>query len=73
MHDAHLNATPLRAQRNARLDAELHKLRASQRNTSEPTLMVEVASLKAKNDELVNRLHRCPAYIHVCVCVCVCV
>ena len=47
-------------QRNARLDAELHKLRASQRNTSEPTLMVEVASLKTKNDELVDRLQRCP-------------
>ena len=51
-------------ERNARLNAELHKLQASARTTSEPTLMVEVATLKAKNDELVDRLQRSDA-LHV--------
>jgi hypothetical protein len=46
-------------QRYARLDAEVHKLRNSVRTTSEPSLMVEIATLKAKNEELIDRLHRC--------------
>ena len=45
-------------ERNTRLDSELHKLKSTQRNTSEPSLMVEVAALKAKNEELMERLQR---------------
>jgi hypothetical protein len=45
-------------ERNGRLEAEIQKLRSAARNASESSLMVEVAQLRAKNEELLDRLQR---------------
>jgi len=43
-------------ERNTRLDSEVHKVKSVTRNTAEPQLMVEAASLRARTQELESRL-----------------